>query len=153
MTAAEMNGHPIPEVGRVRPKKKLRPPRLPIADTDVCDITDVAEVAKLLAGEGNVVELRALEAKIRRDGSWHGTVSGYFSDFAVLAANVAGLEEYSGVYITLNPCNAALLARSANAARLIRGKQPLTGDGDIVRRNWLLIDCDDSTGPTKTVTT
>ena len=40
-----------------------------------------------------------------------------------------------------NPVQPALLARSLNKARGV-GKDPTTGDADIVRRHWLLIDCD-----------
>ena len=45
-----------------------------------------------------------------------------------------------GIYLTLNPCNPALLARAAN--RLQDCAQVTTSDADILRRRWLLIDFD-----------
>jgi hypothetical protein len=45
-----------------------------------------------------------------------------------------------GIYITLNPTNPALLARSAN--RLQNRVQVTTSDSDIFARRWLLLDFD-----------
>src|SRR5439155_3437167 len=45
-----------------------------------------------------------------------------------------------GVYVTLNPCTPALLARSAN--RLTERAQQTTSDSDITQRCWLPIDFD-----------
>ena len=44
-------------------------------------------------------------------------------------------------YFVPNPIKPALLARSMNKAHSI-GKNPTTADHDILRRRWLLIDCD-----------
>ncbi len=38
--------------------------------------------------------------------------------------------------------NPSLLARALNRIRICKGKEPLTSDLDIIRRRWLLIDCD-----------
>src|SRR5690606_11804818 len=46
-----------------------------------------------------------------------------------------------GIYIIPNPISPPLLARAQNRIRDIR-KEALTGDGDIIRRTWLLIDLD-----------
>jgi hypothetical protein len=70
-----------------------------------------------------------------------GTISGYFDNAEALADAVAPLDgTVPAVYITLNPCMPALLARAAN--RLQDRAQVTTADADILRRRWLLIDLD-----------
>lgn len=69
-----------------------------------------------------------------------GTVSGYFDDHEALARSVAARNGDIAVYWTLNPVVPALLARCANRVRNWAGA--LTKDEDILRRVWLLIDCD-----------
>ena len=70
-----------------------------------------------------------------------GTVAGYFDDFPRLAQKAAS---WSGrapaIYITLNACNPALLARAAN--RLISRATQTTADHDITKRQWLPLDFD-----------
>ncbi len=70
-----------------------------------------------------------------------GTVSGYFTEHDKLAQ---AAEEWSGkapgVYITLNPVNPDLFARSAN--RLKEYAKYTTANSDILRRRWFPIDCD-----------
>jgi hypothetical protein len=84
---------------------------------------------------GNVHEVRIPKAGRR------GTVAGYFDDAERLADAVLGIDgTVPGVYLTLNPCNPALLARAAN--RLQDHAQVTTSDTDILRRRWLLIDFD-----------
>ncbi len=71
------------------------------------------------------------------------TVSGYFNDPLKLAQCAAELDAtgtYAGVYVTLNPCNPALLARCCNRVRSYA--EITTSDHDILKRRWLLIDCD-----------
>ncbi len=51
------------------------------------------------------------------------------------------LLSFRGVYVTVNPVNPDLLARAVNRLRPV-GRNPTTADTDIVRRRWLLIDCD-----------
>jgi hypothetical protein len=46
------------------------------------------------------------------------------------------------VYITLNPVNPALLARSYNRMQVPRESGFATEDGDVLNRRWLLIDVD-----------
>jgi hypothetical protein len=43
-------------------------------------------------------------------------------------------------YITLNPCNPALLARANN--RIIENPAATTTDAEIIRRGWLFVDID-----------
>ena len=89
----------------------------------------------LLMEPGSVHEVRI--PKTDRQG----TISGYFDSVDALAD--AALQ-YDGnvpaVYITLNPCNPALLARAAN--RLQSRAALTTSDPDITCRRWLLLDCD-----------
>ena len=100
----------------------------------------ITEAFRLIVGDGNVTELRALNATVNGD-RWAGTYSGYFNSPESLANAAATIGTAEGIYFTPNPVNPALLARSNN--RLKRaGKGASTGDGDIVRRRWLLIDAD-----------
>ena len=74
---------------------------------------DIASTAGLLAGPGQVVEVRALA-----DNAVH---SGYFSDYAALARSVAPLDAdpaVHGIYITLNRVNPSLLSRRANRIKM-----------------------------------
>ena len=84
----------------------------------------------------DLVELRVPKA---RGGK--GTISGYFNDHGKLAEAIADLSgRHDGVYVTLNPCSSALLARSAN--RVKTRAQTTTSDNDILKRTKLLIDID-----------
>ncbi len=99
----------------------------------------VREALGLLVEPGTVAELRAI-------GSDGRVSSGFFDDVALMATAAEVLDasgEFSGIYLTLNPVNPALLARRANRvqSRLSR-KDATTADGDIVRRRWLPIDVD-----------
>lgn len=83
---------------------------------------------------GTVTELRILNTT-------RGTMSGYFDDPAKLAAAAAQWSgKAPGIYVTANPVNPALLARAHN--RVVAYAKHTTGDNDIIRRHWLLIDCD-----------
>jgi hypothetical protein len=93
--------------------------------------------AELIMGPGSVHELRIPKAGREK------TISGYFDSPSKLARAAADLDatgKYAGIYITLNPCNPALLARCCN--RIRPHAEVTTSDHDIVRRCWLLIDCD-----------
>lgn len=84
---------------------------------------------------GDVVELRVLKA-----GKFK-TISGYFNDFTKLAEEVDGLSgKYTGIYYTLNPVDPALLARANNVTKPYA--IATTSAVNILRRRWLLIDCD-----------
>jgi hypothetical protein len=94
--------------------------------------------AILLCNPGNVVELRG----IMPVGAGKDAIeSGYFDDGTKLVAAAQQLDgRASGVFVTLNVVNPALLARANN--RLVRGPKHATADGDILRRRLLLIDID-----------
>ncbi len=95
---------------------------------------EIARTLGILFAVGDVIELRI--PKTERDG----TVSGYFTDHAALAKQLAARNGDVGVYITLNPAAPSLLARCANRVR-IRARVT-TADKDILERRWLLIDLD-----------
>ena len=100
----------------------------------------VEETIRLIIGGGQVTELRILNATTASD-RWVRTYSGYFDNAKDLSAALKTIKSAQGIYITPNPVDPDLLARSANRIR----KPPQgesTGDVNIIRRKWLLIDCD-----------
>lgn len=96
------------------------------------------DAVSLLAGPGQVVEVRALTDQF--------THSGYFNDPAALVRAVEPLDADSsvhGIYVTLNEVNPALLSRRANRIKMRLGKKDsTTSDADILRRRWLPVDID-----------
>jgi hypothetical protein len=106
------------------------------------DRTLITKALKLWFQPGDVFEIRALDATTTDYRRPH-VESGYFDyeHIAIAAREVAKLCSYAGVYVTINPVNPDLLARACNRMKY-GGKTPLTSDGDIIRRRWLLIDCD-----------
>jgi hypothetical protein len=95
---------------------------------------EIARGLRLLLEPGQVVELRCLNTT-------KGTVSGYFDDFDKLLKEIQRIDgKVPAVYLTLNPVNPALLARSKN--RLKPYAKQTTSDTDIIRRRWLPIDFD-----------
>jgi hypothetical protein len=97
----------------------------------------IQRAAALIMEPGSVHELRVPKAGREK------TISGYFDDpmkLAQCAAELDASDKYGGIYITLNPCNPALLARCCNRIRPYA--EVTTSDHDIRKRSWLLIDCD-----------
>lgn len=86
-------------------------------------------------GSGDVVELRVAKA------GRHRTISGYFNDPAALVEAIREMDgKGPGVYVTLNPVKPDLLARSSNRVKAFA--ETTTGDADILKRCWMLVDCD-----------
>jgi hypothetical protein len=101
-------------------------------------LDEIRRALKLLCKPGEVYELRAL-------GTAKATISGYYDNADALVRDAAGVSnapnlEASGVYVTLNPIRADLLARASN--RLESYAKHTTGDADIVARYWFPFDCD-----------
>lgn len=100
---------------------------------------------RLLFRDDDVFEIRALNCADRIGSTFTSTISGYYQ-FAHLdraAADIAALDAKgtaSVIYVTLNPVSPALLARAVN--RLKTKAKETTSDKDVVRRRWILIDCD-----------
>jgi hypothetical protein len=101
------------------------------------DRDNIEAAIKTLFEPGQVVELRAPKA------GKYGTISGYFNDHSKLAVE---LEELSGevgaVYYTLNSVNPAQLARANNRIRTYASELTNDAPDNILRRAWLLVDCD-----------
>jgi hypothetical protein len=103
----------------------------------------------LLCEPGGVYEVRALNGE--RGGR---TIAGYYDDLdamtigAMLCTDsiVGGLSmagfKAECVYWTLNEVNRVLIARSANELSTYVERGMSVADADIVKRRWLLIDCD-----------
>jgi hypothetical protein len=101
------------------------------------------QALELYLEPGQVTELRALNARISGEYGT-GTFSGYFNreHITELIAACERIEFATGVYFVPNPVKPEAYARRCNRAELIRGKEPITSDKDILKRGWLLIDCD-----------
>ncbi len=62
----------------------------------------IIQAIRLIVAEGNVTELRALEATIAGD-RWPATYSGYFDDPEQLAKAVGTIKTAKGIYFVPNP--------------------------------------------------
>lgn len=96
----------------------------------------ITKALNIFVGAGNVAEIRALGVEGRKNR----TDAGYFDDFEMAAHAVLSIRDAKGIYFVLNAVNPALLARAAN--RIKQYAELTTSDRDIIRRRWLLIDCD-----------
>lgn len=111
--------------------------------SNAADVKQVADWLRLLIEPGTVTELRALRC-VTAAGRRPHTRNGFFdyehlqqmAEAALLATKFA-----EGVYWMMNPVNPALLARRANRVDFC-GQGESAEDVDIVRRRWLLVDCD-----------
>lgn len=106
-------------------------------------IDEIERALRLLFQPGDVVELRALFGK----GRTQRIDSGYFDDLHALAEEAARLDNCrnpspSGVYVTMNRLDAAILARSPNVVEERVGDGATTADKHVTHLRWLLVDCD-----------
>ena len=106
----------------------------------VTDRDEIIRAMNLMLAPGQLTEIRALEATTAQD-RFAQTYSGYFNNPADIAREVLRLTSAKGIYFVPNQVDPALLARSVNKLRPAK-KEPLTSDANIVRRLWLLVDCD-----------
>lgn len=91
----------------------------------------------LFAQPGDVIEVRVPKVGGRKSNN----ASGYFSDLDAAAKAAARYDgKAAGIYVTVNPVDPALLARANE--RIIEYAELSTSDDAILRRRWLLIDCD-----------
>jgi hypothetical protein len=105
--------------------------------TQDADRQNIEQAIRILFEPGQVVEVRAPKA------GKYGTVSGYFVDHEKLAQELEKLSGKVGaVYYTLNPVNPALLARAHNRTKTYAKDTTSDAPDNIVKRNWLLVDCD-----------
>ena len=106
------------------------------------DANEITHALRLWFQAGDVFEVRVLDA-VSADYRREHIESGYF-DYEHISAVPEALKRllsFRGVYVTVNPVNPDLLARAVNRLRPA-GRNPTTADTVIVRRRWLLIDCD-----------
>src|SRR5690554_628177 len=104
--------------------------------------TEIIQALELLFEPGDVFEIRVLEAERASYRRPH-VESGYF-DYehrADVPRALAQIDKALGIYVTINPVNPALLARSANRLVVARRNQS-AGNTDVLRRRWLFIDID-----------
>ncbi|MFZ2287601.1 MAG: virulence-associated E family protein [Bacteroidales bacterium] len=88
----------------------------------------------MIHAAGDIFEVRIPKTKA-------GTISGYFNDTGIAAALIAKENgRHQSVYMTVNPINPDLMARSEN--QMTHGSFMTTTDGDIQRRRWFLLDFD-----------
>jgi hypothetical protein len=107
-----------------------------VTNSNNADPATIADALAALCEPGAIYELRVL-------GSRRGTVSGYYDGLPALASDAAKCSGRSaGVYVTLNPVEPALLARSAN--HMTAYAKHTTTDADITCRRWILLDFDPS---------
>jgi hypothetical protein len=98
------------------------------------DLEKVKEGISTLIRAGDVHELRAHYPKGSK------TALGYFSNSQKIEYTVTYMSgEAEGVFMTLNPCDPALLTRANNVAGV---GVYATGKRDIIRRLWFLTDLD-----------
>jgi len=103
---------------------------------------EIIRFLDLIVEPGQIVELRLLKVQ-RGKREFPCTLSGYFNDYETLAAEaVKNSAIAQGAYITVNPLNADLLARSANRLQIAGKDSPLTTDADVTSRRWLPVDLD-----------
>lgn len=118
-------------------------------DQDISDATSSEERQEQIVGwlskliePGSVVELRALRVKC--ENGWTPNYSGYYdtAHLGDMARKAVSIDRFSeGVYWTLNPIHHDLLSRRANRTEAAK-KGEATSSEHILRRRWLLIDCD-----------
>jgi len=101
---------------------------------------EIVQGLKAIIKPGSVAELRVLQA---RDGNYAANWTGYFNNVEKMAEAAARFNGNApAVYVTLNECNPALLARAVNRMVKAGPKSASTTDHDIIKIRWLPIDCD-----------
>ncbi|HTD20530.1 MAG TPA: hypothetical protein VK667_13485, partial [Ktedonobacteraceae bacterium] len=107
------------------------------------DIQEARQASQFFMRDGQVIELRALDATLHSDRLPYDkprVIAGWFDNVDALVAALPQIASAGGIYITINPCQPALLARANN--RLKDKKVTATTDEQIVTRQYLLIDAD-----------
>jgi len=101
---------------------------------------EIKKALNALIEPGAVAEIRIMGVK---DRNYEANYSGYFNDIDKMVDCAA---KYSGkapaIYITLQKCKKALLARSANVLKKQKKSGSTTSDLDIEKYCWFPIDCD-----------
>ncbi|MGO9110467.1 MAG: AAA family ATPase [Thermoguttaceae bacterium] len=106
-------------------------------------VEEIERSINFIAGDTEVFEIRVPEVPNARGRPF--TASGYFDrqhrrEAAEAAFHYSYVKKAPGVYMTLNPCNPALLARSEN--KMTDYAKHTTTDAEIIARKWLFVDLD-----------
>ncbi len=111
------------------------------------DAKEIVDALRLFFQQGDVFEIRVLDAVTRRGENGYiakaHVESGYF-DYDHIDTIPQCLEHImsaKGVYFTPNPVDRTLLAKCANRIQQAAAGDT-TKDCNIVERRWILIDCD-----------
>lgn len=99
------------------------------------DYNEIVSSLQAIVPPGAVFEIRML-------GDRKGQIdSGYFNDYGEAATALCQASGWhQGIYITPNPLDPDLLARSAN--RIKQWARHTTDDTNVLRRRWLMVDID-----------
>lgn len=105
------------------------------------DHAEIGRALGVLIERDQVFEVRVLDGIPRSGWSKPRTFSGYFRgcEAQKVVAELMALKAWAGVYITLNPINPSLYARSASHLKEARAT---TADVDVTARRRLLFDFD-----------
>jgi hypothetical protein len=104
------------------------------------DPAQVSAAVSRIIEPGAVFEFRAVGALLDSDRR-KGIVYGYFNTVEALLKQLSRIRAAKGFYIVVNPVDPKLLYRACNVLNR-GGETDTTADKDIVRRRWLIIDCD-----------
>lgn len=91
----------------------------------------------ILFEPGQTFEIRAIRGK--KIGA------GFFRDTSIAAEWIKRVDQtavYAGIYCTINPVNPDLYYRRMDRIDTVYGDIELTGNNDIIKRRWLIIDLD-----------
>jgi putative DNA primase/helicase len=114
-----------------------------LSNAQLVDIEEIRRTHKLLISPDQIIEVRALEATIKGDRPPYNkprVIAGWFDNVEAIISSLKQIESATGIYITINPCQPALLARANN--RFKDKNVTATNDKQIVARQWLLLDVD-----------
>lgn len=104
---------------------------------------DVVTAIRTLHEHGDVFELRALGVRLKeRPSRLYKAVCGFFNNSDALVSELGRIQRATGIYVTLNPVNPALLSRAINRINEDAVADFSAKDDDIMSRRWFLIDCD-----------
>jgi hypothetical protein len=101
----------------------------------------VRKTISVLVEPGSIFEIRAVSARLDSNKWKTGPVSGFFNNADAAVAALANITSATSIYMTMNPVIPDLLARRYNRLDYA-GKDETTSDQHILKRRWLLIDCD-----------
>lgn len=111
-------------------------------DKKMNDGKEITRALRAFFAPGEVFEIRVLGA-VSMDYRREHIESGYFDYEHIdeVPGALSQISKYKGIYVTANPCKPELLARAAYKVTSANSR-PTTTDTEILKRKWLLVDCD-----------